>query len=130
MKRLALALSILALTGCSYQAILVTDDAHRFPPVSVASVRLTTLHALPAGSVIVGPIAVSRGGNADDVLGYLAELAAENGADLVVRVRLEQINNIVGASGLALRAPASPPMAPAPVPRQLPSPPVRWKGAN
>jgi hypothetical protein len=130
MKRVALALAVLALGGCSYQAILVTDDAHRFPPVSVDSVRLSTLHEIPARSVIVGPIAVSRGGDADDVLSYLALLAAENGADLVVRVRLEQINNVVGASGLALRAPASPPLAPAPSPRQLPSPPIRWKGGD
>ncbi len=53
MKRVALALAVLALGG-SYQAILVTDDAHRFPPVSVDSVRLSTLHEIPARSVMVG----------------------------------------------------------------------------
>lgn len=130
MKPFAIAVAVLALSGCSYQALLVTDDAQRFAPVPVESVRLSTLHDIPVGSVVVGPIAVQRGGNADELLSYLALLAAENGADLVVRVRLEQINNVVGASGLALRAPASPPMAPPPVPRQLPSPPVRWKGGD
>jgi hypothetical protein len=130
MRRVVLSLAALALFGCSYQAILSTDDARRFPPISAASVRLTTLHAVPTGSVIVGPIAVSRGGNAEATLAALAELAAENGADLVVRVRLEQINNAVGASGLALKAPASPPMSAPPVPEQLPAPPVRWRGSE
>jgi hypothetical protein len=128
MKGVVFSLAALALGGCSYQAILLTDDARRFAPISAAGVHLTTLHAIPSGSVIVGPIAVSRGGNAETALTALAELAAENGADLVVRVRLEQINNAVGASGLALRAPPSPPMAAAPSPRPLEAPPIRWSG--
>ncbi len=130
MRRVGFALAALALVGCNYRAILLTDDARKFGPISPAGVQLSTLQAIPSGAVIVGPIAVSKGGDADAALAALAELAAENGADLVVRVRLEQINNAVGASGLALRAPAAPPMVPRPAPRELPAPPPRWRGGG
>jgi hypothetical protein len=128
LKSLSVGLAALALGGCSYRAILVTDDAQRFAPVAVSSVRLSTLRDIPPGSIIVGPIAVTEGGNANEALVALSRLAAENGANLVVRVRLEQINGGVGASGLALRAPENPGLV-APASRQPPAP-VRWRGAN
>jgi len=105
-------------------------------PLLGACTYRTIFFTPPEGSIIVGPVAVSRGGNSDEALSELALLAAQNGADLIVRLRMQQVQNAVAVSGLAVRAPAAPvairapavapatPPAPAPTtpPTQQPAP--------
>ena len=129
LELVALALALPVAAGCSYGAVVVTDDGRVFPPTRPQEVRLVPGRDPGFPHVPIGPVATfSPFGEASDCLRELTALAAGLGADAVIEVRLSKLSKNTGASGLAVKraAPpqaALPPPAPAPSPAPVPAPP-------
>jgi hypothetical protein len=119
---LALALALLPVAaGCSYGAVIVTDDGRAFPPTPAREVRLHPGRDPGYPMHVIGPVAVFTFGEAPDAMRELAAQAAGVGADAVVEVRLTKLSKNTGASGVAVkRAMPAPPPTPARPPAEAP----------
>ncbi|HEY3353337.1 MAG TPA: hypothetical protein VGQ83_08825 [Polyangia bacterium] len=126
----ALLLAATTLTGCAYQAVLVTDEGRAYPPTNPAEIRFHPGRDPGFRYEIIGRVAsFAAMGEAPEAMRELALAAAAVGADAVLDVKLQKLSKNTGASGLAVKRVAAPPrlappapVAPPPAPPPPPAP--------